>query len=369
MRHLSSLGMLTLLIALLGACSDTPDSDVDTGIIDIIDVGDTGDLDTDINLPDADADTDLDAEVPDADTEVPDADTEVPDADTEVPDADTEVPDADTEVPDADANEPDADADEPDADTNEPDADADEPDADADPVEGWSCAPELQLDETRYTHLENTTDQTLIDGLFLLVDDHTYYSYSGARDFMYAPVDGIDTQLDGYIHCPYTGRLATARQPSADDFRTPDGFNTEHSWPKSDSSDTPPHVSDIHHLFPTWMASNSARASHEFGNTNCSSNCSWQEGGSKLGPSEDGRSTVFEVRPESRGDIARAHFYFSVRYGLPIPQLEEAVLRDWHCEDPPDDWERLRNDRIEVVQENRNPFIDRPDFVDQIADF
>lgn len=377
MRHLSSLGTLTLLVALLGACGDNGPrrgEPTDTGIIDIIDAGDTDDLD---------ADADLDAEVPDADAEQPDADTEQPDADTEVPDADAddldadvdldadaEVPDADdldADVPDADADEPDAD--EPDADVDEPDADADvdEPDADepdADPVNGWSCHPDAPLDQTRYTHLEGTSDQALKNGLFLLVDGHTFYDYSGARDYMYAIVDGIDTQPDGFIHCPYTGRLATA-----DGSRTPDGFNTEHSWPRSDGAENPPPESDIHHLYPTWMASNSARASHEFGNTNCSSNCSWQEGGSKLGPGTDGRSPVFEVRMENRGDIARAHFYFSIRYGLPISAQEEVVLRQWHCEDPPDDWERLRNDRVEIVQQNRNPFIDRPDFVDHIADF
>ena len=384
MRHLSSIGTLTLLVALLGACGDNGPrrgEPTDTGIIDIIDVGDTDALDTDIEVPDADADDldadadaddlDADANAPDADADEPDADVEEPDADADdldadQPDADADEPDAD--LPDADADEPDADADEPDAD--EPDADADEPDADADepdadlPDEGWSCHPDAPLDQTRYTHLEGASDQTLKDGLFLLVDGHTFYDYSGARDFMYATVDGIDTQPDGFIHCPYTGRLATA-----DGSRTPDGFNTEHSWPRSDGAQNPPPESDIHHLYPTWMASNSARASHEFGNTNCTSNCSWQEGGSKLGPGTDGRSPVFEVRIENRGDIARAHFYFSVRYGLPISAQEEVVLRQWHCEDPPDAWERLRNDRVELVQQNRNPFIDRPDFVDHIADF
>jgi deoxyribonuclease-1 len=36
-------------------------------------------------------------------------------------------------------------------------------------------------------------------------------------------------------------------------------------------------------------------------------------------------------------------------------------LLDWHRSDPPDGHERWRNDRIEVLQGNRNPYIDRPE--------
>ena len=79
--------------------------------------------------------------------------------------------------------------------------------------------------------------------------------------------------------------------------------------------------------------------------------------------------TILEVRPETRGEIARAHFYFSVRYGLEIPALEERFLRSWNYEDQPDRRERERNDAIEDLQSNRNPFVDRPDFVDRIQDF
>lgn len=39
----------------------------------------------------------------------------------------------------------------------------------------------------------------------------------------------------------------------------------------------------------------------------------------------------------------------------------------WHLEDPVDDWERNRNDIIYYdYQNNRNPFIDHPEFVDEI---
>jgi endonuclease I len=48
----------------------------------------------------------------------------------------------------------------------------------------------------------------------------------------------------------------------------------------------------------------------------------------------------------------------------------EAVLRKWHKSDPVDNLEITRNDVIYTeFQHNRNPFIDYPEWVDQINDF
>ena len=70
-----------------------------------------------------------------------------------------------------------------------------------------------------------------------------------------------------------------------------------------------------------------------------------------------------------RGNIARAYFYMSFQYKIPIQSEVEDMLREWHFNDPPDDWELARNDRIEAVQGNRNPFIDYPEWVERVGDF
>lgn len=74
---------------------------------------------------------------------------------------------------------------------------------------------------------------------------------------------------------------------------------------------------------------------------------------------KDDRSLT-EPREGARGDIARIYFYMSYQYGVPIPNPLKSVLKEWHQADPPDEWEAKRNALIEIVQGNRNPFIDEP---------
>jgi len=91
-------------------------------------------------------------------------------------------------------------------------------------------------------------------------------------------------------------------------------------------------------------------------------------GGSSRGADAQG-TTVFEVRPSRRGDIARMMFYFSTRWGVDIAQTEEATLRRWSNEDPVDSRERARNEAIARIQGNRNPFVDCPTLLEQIENF
>jgi endonuclease I len=214
-----------------------------------------------------------------------------------------------------------------------------------------------------YAALEGLTDGALRQGLYDLVKDHRSLGYDAARDAMF----GITSQFDvhgGSLECIYTGRLVAPNGT-----RVPGGFNTEHTWPQSLGASQEPARSDLHHLFPVDDNINNARASFPFGETDCTTSCAYQAGGSKLGIRSGGAETVFQVRPERRGDVARAQFYFSVRYQLNIPGTVEQTLRAWSAADPVDTLERDRNDAIEQLQENRNPFVDRPDFIAKISDF
>jgi hypothetical protein len=194
---------------------------------------------------------------------------------------------------------------------------------------------------------------------------HHPLDYTRARRHLFGVVSpGIDVH-DGLIECVYTGVTAVP-----DGTLTPGRIlNTEHSWPRSDGANGFPREGDLHHLFPTYHVANSQRGSVDFGDTTCSgAGCRWYLGGSELGLDRWG-SNVFEVRHPHRGDIARAHFYVSVRYGLSIPSFEETVLRSWNDQDPPDAREIERSNAIEAVQGNRNPFVDYPHLDDRIGDF
>ena len=49
-------------------------------------------------------------------------------------------------------------------------------------------------------------------------------------------------------------------------------------------------------------------------------------------------------------------------WALPSNQ-DQMILKSWHFQDPPDSWEIARNDFIDSLQNNRNPFIDSIDYV------
>lgn len=147
-------------------------------------------------------------------------------------------------------------------------------------------------------------------------------------------------------------------------------INIEHTWPKSKFSNSFPldlQKGDLHHLFPSNAPANALRSSYPFGMVknveDGIKNCP-----SKLGVSADG-DLVFEPAVKHRGNVARALFYFSLRYQMVIHPNQEDVLRQWHKLDPVDADEIERNNGIFIVQKNRNPFVDFPDLVSVIKDF
>jgi hypothetical protein len=214
--------------------------------------------------------------------------------------------------------------------------------------------------------LESLSDGALKAALLGLVKNHKSLGYDSAKKAIFTVAGGGVDIVGGVIECLYTGLTVPP-----DGTMGPGTLNAEHTWPQSEGADTEPARSDLNHIFPADNSANSYRGSLPFGESDCvaASSCSWSVGGSWIGPAIGGGGKVFSVRPERRGDVARAHFYFAVRYQLPIPASEESWLRLWNQADPPDARERDRAAAIEKLQLKRNPFVDRPDFVDKIADF
>ena len=221
-----------------------------------------------------------------------------------------------------------------------------------DPVDGNGIlrSADLNRGSDLYDCCKGLKDEALKKKLLSLIKNHHSVGYQAAQDIVFSDLDNVN----GYVECVYTGRkLKTDKEPPATN------MNIEHSWPQSKGAEGIAKC-DLHHLFPADAKANGKRGNFPFGWVK---NPKWEQGGSKLGDS------IFEVRPQQRGNTARGMFYFAVRYGYEITGKQEQVLRQWHKEDPVDEYERKRNDRIENYQHNRNPFVDHPEFVDMIEDF
>ena len=215
-------------------------------------------------------------------------------------------------------------------------------------------------------------DQAMKDELFLQTSrGHHAVGYDSARKFLFGQLhleqnNGGYFVLDQYCGINFTTGIGPGNLPDQNK------INTEHTWPQSKftgSFNKGTQKSDLHHLFPTDSKANSTRGNYDFAevtkNLNLK-NCTL----SKSGPSViSGGNNYFEPPTSHKGNVARALFYFSVRYKISISDDQEEFLRRWNHLDPVDEQEIARNNAIEKLQGNRNPFIDHSEYADAISNF
>ncbi len=107
---------------------------------------------------------------------------------------------------------------------------------------------------------------------------------------------------------------------------------------------------DLHNLVPAIGEINGDRSNFPFaeisGETRNYGACDFEV---KNGQSEPPASI--------RGDIARILFYMEATYALTLPVGQKTLLEQWHRDDPVDEWEQIRNQRIKRLQGNGNSFI------------
>lgn len=230
---------------------------------------------------------------------------------------------------------------------------------------------EAQIPPDYYDEAQGLTGEELKETLHIIIDDHIEFSYNDLRDFILKNTDEDPNNSDNVILL-YTGR-SQAKSTFGGGVNQ---WNREHVWAKShgDFGNNPPAGTDAHHIRPTDVSVNGSRGNLDF-----------DIGGTPVpeapGCFKDGDS--FEPRDAVKGDVARMIFYMATRYeGNGEPDLEVvdqvntspnpehgklSQLLLWNTMDPPDDFEINRNDVIYYqYQNNRNPFIDHPEFVDAI---
>ncbi|MCL1139696.1 endonuclease [Shewanella pneumatophori] len=168
-------------------------------------------------------------------------------------------------------------------------------------------------------------------------------------------------------------------------------WNREHVWAKSHGfpSDSQWGYTDAHHLRPSDPGINTARSNNDFGA--CSD--TGEEvlfNGQGTGNYLDKTTDCWEPRDEVKGDVARMIMYMDTRYQgtdtatTNMPDLvavdrltttaEDSepligtlcTLYAWNKLDAVDSYEQNRNNQVYKYQGNRNPFIDRPELVQQV---
>lgn len=180
----------------------------------------------------------------------------------------------------------------------------------------------------------------------LLQDTHDVYtSYKDCK----TELPDVDEDLNNSNNMIlfYTGQSIVKSQDLNND------WNREHVWPKSlgwfNESGA---GSDLHHIRPCNISLNSSRGNKKFGTTT--------------------NGTYFCPDDSYKGDVARIIFYLMVayteadNYSFTTVAQSLTMLLDWNELDPVSEIEIVRNNKIEVIQGNRNPFIDYPELADQI---
>jgi len=244
----------------------------------------------------------------------------------------------------------------------------------------------------------------IIDGVdnglateYLSVD----YGYGGLYDIyessdidLYFENNG--TVLDMYSENPtgpdayeYTYQIEDPddRDPGSGGTSEGEYYNREHIIPQSVFDSNEPMRNDAHFVVPSDKYVNAQRGNLPFGKVQTpnytSSNGSKRGNNLNSGYSAGYSSTVFEPINEFKGDIARMYFYFVTRYedGLTsfnaydmfngsasqaFDQTFLNILYTWHVQDPVSQREQNRNNEIFIKQNNRNPFIDHPEYVQTI---
>lgn len=249
----------------------------------------------------------------------------------------------------------------------------------------------------------------------------TYGTYNSSTNtitnYTYG-TSATNSKNNPYIHALYINRNVTNQTTAWDDHgQTEWGINREHVWPKAEGfegseSDTTSGGArgDPMHLMAGNGYSNNIHSNYFYGYvktsssyTDCGSKYSNQSGNLRGTSKTLNTGTVFEPQDCDKGDIARAIFYMVARYNYlsgsdsdgidsnnPNLMLTQdyskwkstgfvctttnpgymGIMTDllaWHHADPVDQYEIHRNNLLyKNYTNNRNPFIDFPEWADFI---
>ncbi|MEZ4792984.1 MAG: endonuclease [Gelidibacter sp.] len=229
-------------------------------------------------------------------------------------------------------------------------------------------------------HIANDQGYNALDALYALSDRDIYYENDNTILDMYSE---RPTAADPYNYTYPSDQCGNYNSEG-------DCYNKEHVIPQSVFNNATPMRSDAHQVIPSDGRVNGFRSNYPYGVagtlvsqsgiTNPTMNGSKLGNNVNSGYSAGYTGIVFEPIDEFKGDIARIYFYFATRYETQVgawgsydmfdgstnkvladPFLN--ILYTWHVNDPVSQKEIDRNNRIYAYQNNRNPFVDHPEYV------
>ena len=244
---------------------------------------------------------------------------------------------------------------------------------------------------TGYYSTATGSSYTLKTQLYNIIKGHTDNGYAGLYNtYQTSDVDNF-YENDGSVLDMYSEKpngvdpynySTTSTQRCGTYAKEGDCYNREHIIPQSSFNSAAPMVSDAHFITPTDGKVNGQRSNYPHGTVGTAT---WTSlNGSKLGSSSVSgyTGTVFEPIDEFKGDVARMYFYFATRYettiaGYAYPMFNGTstqvfttaflnMLLAWNALDPVSPREIARNNAIYAAQNNRNPYIDHPEYVQRV---
>ncbi len=275
--------------------------------------------------------------------------------------------------------------------------------------QGISCAP---APASYYATVDTSSPAALRASLHAVIDDHVRFPYTSSSTDTWDILNDADenpanpsTVLDLYKNTTFPKGCSGSC-----------AWNREHTWAKSfgfqtESGSAATPYTDTHHLRATDNTYNSSRSNLPHGM--CTSGCTTfatdvnngyggsgqvnRGTGGSIACTTPSTGQVWETWDHRKGDVARSILYMDIRYeggtgplgaepnliatddlslmyaettscgdGY-MPVAYHGILSDllaWHDADPPDADEMRRNDQVWCYQQNRNPFVDHPEWVD-----
>lgn len=247
------------------------------------------------------------------------------------------------------------------------------------------------IDINDYSACETAHANNNANGLLKALRNITSEGDAGSYNQLWSTYNTAYVREDGKIFDYYssiTNYVPGGNAQGANYKKEGDAYNREHSIPKSwwggaeSNQGADPFI-----VVPTDGYVNNGRSNYPFGMVKSATDTYSNSKRGSADTSYGYSGTVFEPHDSVKGDFARINFYAIAKYedsyswtkgegsicftgnsstNFGLTNYSIKLFSYWSELDPVSDWERSVNDKLAVIQGNRNPFIDHPEYANTL---